>query len=424
MVKAESRWGALAEPQFRLLWIGQAVSTLGDRITPIAMAFAVLALHGSATDVGIVIAAGTIPLAGLLLVGGVWADRLDRRRVMLTSDLVRATTQAVTAGLLVTGHATVWNLAALAALYGAAEAFFRPAATGLLPQVISAARLAQGNALVSLSLNAAMIVGPLIAGALIAASSPGTAIAIDSVSFLVSAAFLARIRPTPIVRGARHAFVHELKQGLREVTSRRWLTSLVLGFTVYQCVVLPGVSVLGPVTAAESYHGAVSWAWMTAGFGTGAVVGSIIALRARPGRPLVLCAILLAVGSLQPLVIAVGLPVAVVAALLAVGGASIAVLFAVWDTTLAQEIEPSALSRVSSFDYFGSTVGMPVGFLVIGPLAQHFGATPVMIVVSVIGVTWALGTAALPDVRGMRRRGSLESGPTPLPFGLESGTIL
>lgn len=403
MTTAENRWGALAEQQFRLLWIGQAVSAVGDRITPIALAFAVLSIHGSAGDLGLVIAAGTIPLAVLLLVGGVWADRLDRRRVMLVSDLIRAATQGAMAALLVTGSATVWTLAGLAAVFGAAEAFFRPAATGLLPQLVSARRLAPANALVSLSLNTAIIAGPLIAGALVAAASPGGAIAIDAASFLVSAAFLARLAPVPAERGPRQSFTHELAEGYREVARRPWLRSMVIGFTVYSGIVLPGVLVLGPVVAAQSYDGAVSWAWMTAGFGAGAVIGSLGSMHLRPRRPLLLCAVLVAVGSLQPSIIGLGLPVWAVAILLAAAGASISTLFTVWDTTLAQQVPPTALSRVSSFDYFGSVVGMPLGFVVVGPVAHHFGNLPVMLTVSAIGVTLALATAALPDVRALRR---------------------
>jgi MFS family permease len=398
------RLAVLAEPDFRRLWIGQVVSNLGDRITPIALAFAVLSIDGSASDLGLVIACGTVPLAILLLVGGVLADRLDRRRIMLASDLTRAAVQAILAGSLISGHAQVWQIATLAAVFGAAEAFFRPAATGLLPQVVSSERLAEANALVGISANIAMIGGPVLAGAVVTLRGPAAAIAADAVSFLVSAAFLRGVRPVPLMRGVRRSFLHELTQGFREVAQRRWLSATVLGFTVYHMVVLPGVTVLGPVIALRRYHGASSWALMTVGFGAGAIVGSIVALHLRPRRPVVVTSLLLVVGSSQPFVIALGLPVLAVAAVLAVAGGSIAVLFAVWDTTLAVEVEPSALSRVSSLDYFGTVVGMPLGFAAVGPLADHFGLVPVMVTVSLVGMGWPLLTVALPDVRRLRSR--------------------
>ncbi len=397
-----TRWGPLAEPLFRRYWAGQAVSHLGDRMTPVALAFAVLGLTGSATDLGIVVASGTVPLAVLLLVGGVWADRLDRRRVMLGADAVRAVVQAVLATLLLTGNAEVWHLAVLAAAAGAAQAFFEPAATGMVPEVVSPPRLGQANALVALSHNAAMIVGPLLAGALVAVFSPGAAIAVDAASFVVSAGFLLRLRSARSVPAERSTFVRELAGGLREVSSRSWLSAMLVGFTVYHAVVLPALLVLGPVVAQRDYRGATTWAVVTAAFGGGAVVGAAVALRVRPRRPIVWCALLLVGGSLQPLFVGIGLPVVAIAGLLAVSGASISVLFVVWDTTLAQQVPSTALSRVSSFDYFASTVGMPAGFALIGPLSARFGLTRTMVVCSAIGVAWALVTALLPSVRRLR----------------------
>ena len=131
------RRGALRHPAFRLLFLGQAVSSLGDRLVPVALAFAVLDLTGSVTDLGIVLAAQTVPLVVFVLLGGVWADRLPRQRVMLGSDAVRALAQGASALLLLEGRAHVWQLAVLQAVYGAAEAFFGPASTAVVPQITS-----------------------------------------------------------------------------------------------------------------------------------------------------------------------------------------------------------------------------------------------------------------------------------------------
>ncbi|WP_426566491.1 MFS transporter [Angustibacter sp. McL0619] len=397
-----ARFGPLSEPVFRRYWLGQAVSHFGDRIAPVALAFAVLEISGSATDLGLVVAAGTVPLAVLLLVGGVWADRLDRRRVMLVADAVRAVVQGVAAVLLLTGEAQIWQLAVLAAMAGAAQAFFEPAGTGMVPQVVSPARLGQANALVGLSHNAAMIVAPLVAGALVAAASPGAAIAVDAATFVVSAAFLWRLRPRPSEPSERSTFVTELVGGFREVTSRSWLGAMIIGFTVYHAIVLPALLVLGPVVSERRYEGATTWAVITSAFGVGAVLGALAALKARPRRPIVWCSVLLVGGSVQPLIVGTWLPLAAMAGLIAISGASISVLFVIWDTTLAREIPPQALSRVSSFDFFGSVVGMPLGFAVIGPVSDWLGLTETMVIASAIGVAWALVTAALPSVRGLR----------------------
>src|SRR6266516_4044840 len=152
---------------FRLLFWGQALSVVGDRITPVAIAFAVLGL-GSVTDLGIVMAASGVPFALFALAGGVLADRVGRRRGMLASDVLRTISQAVVAVLLLTGHAEVWMLAALSFVYGTAAAVFMPALIGLIPQTVRAARLQEANALLSLSRSIANIAGPALAGVLVA----------------------------------------------------------------------------------------------------------------------------------------------------------------------------------------------------------------------------------------------------------------
>src|SRR5665647_1085025 len=187
------RLGLLRIRDFRNVFLAQSLSVFGDGITPVALTFAVLGLTGSPTDLGLVLAAQSLPLAALALVGGVWADRLPRAALMMTSDLVRAAVQITGAVLLLTGTAQIWQLAVLAACHGAAEAFFRPAAGAILPQIVPAGELQQANALMGMSDNFGWMVGPAVAGVLVAVIGPGGAIAIDGATFLVSAAFLARL---------------------------------------------------------------------------------------------------------------------------------------------------------------------------------------------------------------------------------------
>jgi MFS family permease len=158
--------GVLRGRHFRLLYIGQGCSYLGDALVPVALAFAVLDLTGSATDLGMVLLASRLPQVLLVLTGGVVGDRLPRHRVMLAADLLRCATQGTTAALLVTGTARLWALLALQAAAGAAAAFFNPAASGLLPQTVNAARLQQANALMGLSRSATGILGQVGAGVL------------------------------------------------------------------------------------------------------------------------------------------------------------------------------------------------------------------------------------------------------------------
>src|SRR5688500_11985694 len=160
------RLGALQEPRFRLLWTAQSFSSIGDSMVLVAVPFAALQIGGSPTAVGLVFAANIVPRIALMLVGGVWADRLPRQHVMIAADLVRGFGQAAGAFVLLTGVAELWQLALIAAVHGSGAAFFLPASTGLVPETVSAGRLQQANALVGLSRNVFAVAGPALAGLL------------------------------------------------------------------------------------------------------------------------------------------------------------------------------------------------------------------------------------------------------------------
>ena len=198
--------GVLKLREFRLLFGAQAVSVLGDRMVAIALAFAVIELGGSASEIGLVLAARTLPMVLTLLIGGVVADRISRRAVMVAADLARLLTQGAIAVLLISGAAEIWMIAVLSGLTGAATGFFNPASTGLLPVIVPAERLQEANGVRATALSGGEIVGPAIAGLLIAAVGAGWAMAIDALTFAVSALFLLGLRPA----GARPARRHHL----------------------------------------------------------------------------------------------------------------------------------------------------------------------------------------------------------------------
>ncbi|MDQ3992058.1 MAG: MFS transporter, partial [Actinomycetota bacterium] len=204
--------GPLAEREFRLLFLGRTASLLGSAFAPVALAFAVLDdLDGSASALGLVLAAIWVPQVVLILVGGVWADRLPRNFVMVGTDLVMCAAQATVAALLITGAAQLWHLFALQLVRGTANAFFFPASSGLVPQVVSAGRLQQANALLRLSHSGTAVVGAAAAGILVAAAGSGAALAFDAATFLVSALFLARIRIPGVARAGARNFAGELR---------------------------------------------------------------------------------------------------------------------------------------------------------------------------------------------------------------------
>ncbi|NBM19259.1 MFS transporter [Streptomyces sp. GC420] len=392
--------GVLREhPQFARLFLGQSLSVLGDRVTFVAVPFAVLSVGGSATDVGLVAAAGLVPMLLFALVGGVWADRLPRHRIMLVSDLVRCATQATGACLLLTGVAEVPHLALLMVVFGTADAFFMPAATGLVPLILPRERLREANALRGFVHSSGLVLGPVLAGALVAWTGPGGALALDAGTFAVSAAFLARLTPRAVAEspaGSRRSFPRELRTGFREVRTRTWLWAGMGAMSVYHVVVLPSVSVLGPVLADSEWGGARSWAAVVTAFGIGSIAGDVLAYRIRPARPFAVAGAALAVASCQALIIGIGDSVVVIAALEAVTGVAVAVFFTLWETTLQIHVPERSLSRVSSFDHLLSTGLMPLGLVLAGPLSRELGVRPTLYAMTAVAVPVALALLFVP----------------------------
>src|SRR5437763_4813779 len=171
--------GALGERDFRLLYVGRVISITGDKLAPVALAFAILGLTGSAADLGYVLSARVVAMVVLLLAGGVWSDRLPRRAVLIGTDLLRFATQSLTAVLLIGGWAAIWQLVVLQALAGAGQAFFRPASTGLIPDLVRGRHLQQANALLGVSEQATTIIGPAVAGVIVATLGAGVAVGLD-----------------------------------------------------------------------------------------------------------------------------------------------------------------------------------------------------------------------------------------------------
>jgi MFS family permease len=398
------RLGALAEPQFRLLWIGQAASAAGDALIFVAVAFAVLQVGGSAADLGIVFAAFTVSNVALVLAGGVWADRLPRQFVMVACDIVRGVAEVILALLLISGAAQVWHIALGAAVIGGAGAFFGPASQGLIPQTVSAPRLQQANALIGLSRNGTRIFGPPLAGALIALfNSVGIVFLVDAVTFVVSAISLLLLRPAP--REARPAepqpFFAELASGWREVTARPWILAAICTFAVSNMAAAPFI-ILGPVVAEEHLGGAAAWGLILTGGGIGGVIGGVLALRLRPRRPLMTGFMIMAPTSLPALALVGPLPVLLIA------GAKMLSLIAIelantwWFTMLQQHVPEHARSRVSSYDWLVSLVFQPLGFLLAGPLAARYGLTVTLVGAAVIGLLANYGVLLVRAVREVR----------------------
>jgi MFS family permease len=222
----------LKQRDYRLLFGGYVASLLGDGMVGVALAFSVLDNGGSPSELGLVLAARLLALVACLLAGGVVADRVERRRVMVAADLTRLVSQGVLAALLIQGRPSIATIAVLTAITGAATGFFNPASTGVVPLIVEPQHLHQANGLRGTTQSAGEILGPLIAGLLVVAATPGWALAIDAATFAVSAAFLVRLRLPPRPRTQAHSFFQDLKQGWGAFTERTWVWSFVLTVAV------------------------------------------------------------------------------------------------------------------------------------------------------------------------------------------------
>ena len=365
-------------------------------MAPVAIAFAVLA-HGSASDVGYVLAAGTVPLVILLLVGGVVGDRISRRKLMLQSDALRTIAECALGIWVLLGNPPLRGFMVLAALMGVGEAFFSPALTGIVPQMLSEKKLQQGNALNGISNSTGRIIGPAIAGVIVAITSPGWAILIDGLTYFVSVVSLAFIRIEWIASDEPEPFITLLRQGWKEFWSRSWLWAVVIQSSFVNAL-FASFLVLGPVVAKQSLGGASAWGAILAAEGAGAVLGGVIMLRVHPRRPLLIATLSSLVFPLPLFFIATRSPTALIAMFGFLAGGFITVFSVQWTTTLQREVPANVLSRVSAYDWFGSLVFLPIGMALVGPLASRIGITTTLVGSGVLMMLLILAVLAVPSV--------------------------
>jgi MFS family permease len=400
----------LRHRDFRFLWLAQSASAIGDCIVLVALALFVIDLTGDATDLGLVLAAQSLPLVAFLLIGGVWADRLPRHRVMIATDLVRFTLHALLAVLIFSGGVKIWQLVVIEALFGTAEAFFRPAATGLLPQTVPEAEIQQANALSTMSNNVAEFAGPALATVFVLGLGAGWAFALDASTFLLSAALLTRVRPrrraAPAAAAATPAPVTvwaEIREGSREIRSRAWVWGTLAAFCVALFTGLAPWFVLGPVVAREQYGDIGVYGVVAAALGIGTILGSFLGVGWRPRYPMRFAMLAIVLWPPAAVLYAAGVSLLIVIPMTVIAGSGIALFDVWWLTALAERIPPEKLSRVSSYDWMVSLALLPLGYVLAGPLAHALGAVEVLLGGSALACI-ALAVGLLPRETRMLER--------------------
>jgi MFS family permease len=389
----------LGHRDYRFLWLAQSSSVIGDNIVLVALALFVIARTGSATDLGLVLAAQSLPLVTFLLFGGVWADRLPRHRVMIVTDLVRFTLHALLAALIFTGAVRIWELVVIEMLFGTAEAFFRPAANGLLPQTVPEQDIQQATAITTMSNNVAEFAGPTLATVLVLGAGAGWAFALDAATFVLSAALLTRVRPrrrgerAPAAPGRPRASVWaEIREGSREVRAHAWVWATLASFCVALFCGLAPWFVLGPLVAREQYGHIAVYGFIEAALGFGTILGSLVGIGWRPRFPMRMAMLAILLWPVAAILYASGATLLLVVPATVIAGSGIALFDIWWLTALAERIPPEKLSRVTSYDWMVSLGLLPLGFALAGPLAGALGAVDVLLGGSILAIAaFALG---------------------------------
>ena len=412
---AVNRLAPLRERNFRRFYTGYVTSLLGTSMSGVAVIFAVLGSGGTAAELGYVAAARIVPQVVFVLAGGVLADRLGRRPVMLCADALRCCAQAALAVALLFGGPQIWLFMLLAALVGTGEALFNPALDALTVQIASQDALVSANALTGAASSATNIAGPALAGVLVALSGPAPVIAVDAASYAASLLALVMLRLPGSPKAPARPLRHELGEGWRQFAGRAWLWLTTVQFALFNLITWAPYLVLGPVLARDYLGGARAWGFIQAASGAGALLAGLGLLGRKPRRPM-LAATLGTFGYPIPcLLLALRAPGPAVAGGAFLAGAGGAVFLTFCMTTMQQQVPADALARVSSLVTFGAFGLGAAGLALAGPVAQVAGITRVL----GAGAAWAVLSSAvvlvLPATRAVRWRSANGAvSPTPV----------
>lgn len=393
--------GRLWSGNFKLYLTARSGSMLGDAMLPVALSIAVLAAGHGIDGVGYALGAWMGALALFMLFGGVLADRFTPRRMMIIADLVRLVVQGGMAVAFAVGTPSLPMIVVLQFLSGAATALFQPGVASMVPQVAEDVQGANGILRISEAISG--VLGPALAGVLVAVAGTGTVFGIYAATYGISAICLFALRLTPVksTEDSEPSFWRQLVEGWREFAARGWLWGVIAIHLVYGCFVA-GVSLPVGADLVVSDYGSTALGIGMAAFGAGGVAGGAIAMRVRPGRPLLSGAIGWALFALYPITPAVGLPVAFLFAGWALAGFGLAYWGVLWATTVQTQIPAELLNRVYAYDVSGSLLALVLGRSLAGPMASLFGARPLMILATVLGLVCTGLLLAVRSIRDLR----------------------
>jgi len=393
-------------PGFTKLISARLISNFGNGFMPIALSFGILALPGgSASDVSLVLGVQLAPTIAFMIFGGVAGDRFKRNQIVGGSDIVGCLFVFLSAASFIFGFTTIALLCFTGFFFGVLNAFWWPAFSGMLPEILPKEQLQKGNAINGLLSNFGYVAGSLVAGILVATFGAGWAILIDGISFLIAGILVWTINLKPIISGSNDkppAMWRELREGWHEFISRKWVVVVVIAFSFINLAYEATLEVLGPIATKEHGGGPKEWSWVIAAITLGMIVGGVLALKIHFSRPLL-------VGILPEIFVGlwifiIGVPNQLVATLLIAfaTGISIEIFYVAWSTSMQQHIPSESYSRVISYDALGSYALAPIGLVVIGPIIEAIGVAQTSRLLAIMTVLAVVTPLVFREVRNLR----------------------
>jgi MFS family permease len=394
-------------PHFYQLFFARTVSNFGNGISPVALAFGVLGIEGAdAGSLSLVMVSRTLPVLLLLLVGGTFADKYGRARTMGWADMLLGFLILIVAASFIANSPSVLLLVIVGFMSGVLNGIWYPAFSGLTPIIVPSEKLQSANSAIGFGSNISFMLGTASGGLVVSALGTGWALGIDALTFIVAGAMILPLAKLPQTgqaeAGEKVNFIYELKTGWKEFSSRSWLVVIVVGFAFVNLSFEATWAVLGALQSIDAYAGASSWGLILGFMSVGFLLGTLIANKVRPRRPLRFIMLVMLAEPVFLLLFGLGAPLLVLLLSAVLMGIALDVFYVLWMTTIQQNVPEESLSRVNSYDTFGSYLFGPLGVAIAGPVAMQIGAGSALIIGSVISITALLIAFSFPSVRKLR----------------------
>lgn len=393
-LRSHKGFSALASARF--------ISNVGNGISPIALAYGVLSIPGAdGGDLSLVMSARYFPLIAFMLFGGVLGDRFQRNRIVGGSDIIGSIFAGTSAISLIGGFPHIWLLIAMGALFGVLNALWYPAMTGVLPAIVPKDKLQDGNAIIGLVSNIGFIFGALMGGVIVSTFNPGWGLLADAITFFIAGVLVWNLEISDKEESDNPGIIHELKMGWREFTSRSWVVTLVLAFSIINMTFDSLTQVLGPLNYQEFQDGPKRWSLNLAALTLGMMIGGVIVLKKKFKRPLFITMILIALSTVWDFALALDLSLVITILAAIFSGITVEFFMVTWATSMQTHIPEESFSRVNAYDALGSYGIAPIGIVIAGPLVSHFGVNAILFATGTLTFIAACASLSVKSVRNL-----------------------